>query len=91
MHRREAGALSRYRPPGAAPVWVIVMIPPTSKDDPVSAGPAVHKPIFYRLRASIGQVLSDMAAYPPPPINPYMPTVGFPGVAQPFMGENHLL
>jgi hypothetical protein len=69
------------------------MIPPTSKDDTVSAGPVAHEPIFHRLRASIGQVLSDMAAYPPPPINPYMPTVGFPGVAcaRPPMGQTHTL
>lgn len=65
------------------------MSPTPSNHDRASVGPAAHEPIFHRLRASIGQVLSDLAAYPPPPINPYMPTVGFPGVAQPPMGENH--
>lgn len=77
----------------AVPVWVVVVIEPTSKDDPGRIGPAALEPIFHRLRASIGQVLADIAAYPPPPINPYMPTVGFPGLARgrPNLGQTHTL
>jgi hypothetical protein len=67
------------------------MSPPTSNDAHGSTKHTAHEPIFHRLRASIGQVLSDMAAYPPPPINPYMPTIGFPGVAQSPMDESHPL
>jgi len=69
------------------------MSPTPSRRDLEPTKPIRREPILLRLRASIGQLLSDMAAYPPPPINPYMPTVGFPGVARarPPMGQTHTL
>ena len=67
------------------------MIEPMPMDESLRVEAAAHDSIFHRLRASIGQVLSDIAAYPPPPINPYMPTICAPGVVHPPMDANHTL